>query len=489
LAEGFGRRVRNILSDRAFRELFPACQLAPDSQAAYRFETVAGGEFSAVGRGGPVTGRGASLLILDDLIKDSQEANSEAVCHGIIEWLESVVFTRMTPTGRILCVATRWSERDPVGWLMSQPGWTTLHLPAFAEASDPLGRKPGQALWPDRYPVEALAQIRKDVGPRVFACLYQGNVAAAAGTIFKRDWFRHYQHPPEKFTKIIQSWDTSFKTGRTNDYSVCATLGQTQNGIYLLALYRAKVEFPELKRKVGELADLWQPEEILVEDRASGQSLVQELKLSTSHPVIAVQVDRDKETRAAACTGYFESGRVLFPEGAAWLADLEDELASFPGSLHDDCVDAITQALNRLRSASGGVLGLVDYLKGLFDGKHTLPQELLQSKPQPVIASSRPAVEKNFTCPVCRSTATVRLGGPNTIHCNMCATDFDPQGNIPTVRNTIIVGVNCCSNPLPQRVSGFTRCGSCSAQSNERQAVGVSRAWYQSHRGSTRLPN
>jgi predicted phage terminase large subunit-like protein len=204
-----------------------------------------------------------------------------------------------------------------------------LHLPALAESvADPLGREIGEALWPSHYPVEALEAIRADVGGRVFQTLYQGNVSASQGTIFKRDWFRHYQQSPESFSRIIQSWDTAFKTGATNDYSVCATFGETQNGFYLLALYRAKVEFPELKRQVAQQANLWRPSEIYVEDKASGQSLIQELKLATTYPVIPVKIDRDKETRASAVTGYFESGRVLFPEGTAWLADVEDELAS-----------------------------------------------------------------------------------------------------------------------------------------------------------------
>lgn len=363
LSETWGRRVRNILSDPAFSEVFPSCKLSPDSAAAYRFTTTAGGEYSAVGRGGPVTGRGASLLILDDLIKDSSEANSETTCRGIIEWLQHVAFTRLTPNGRVIAISTRWSERDPMGWILQQNGWTVLHLPALAEkANDPLGRNIGEALWPGHYPVEALEAIRADVGGRVFECLYQGNVAASQGTIFKRDWFRRYQQPPENFSRIIQSWDTAFKTGATNDYSVCATIGETQNGFYLLALYREKVEFPELKRQVALQADFWKPSEIYVEDKASGQSLIQELKLATNYPVIPVKIDRDKETRASATTGYYEAGKVFFPEGAAWLADLEDELASFPGGLHDDCVDAICQALNRMRD-SGGLLGMLDLLK------------------------------------------------------------------------------------------------------------------------------
>lgn len=495
LSEGWGRRVRNTLGDPVFRELFPNCQLSPDSAAAYRFETVQGGEYSAVGRGGPVTGRGASLLILDDLIKDSAEANSETICRGIIDWLQNVAFTRLTPGGRVLAIATRWSEKDPMGWILQQHGWTVLHLPAFAEASDPLERVPGEALWPSRYPVEALEAIRSDVGSRVFACLYQGNVAAAQGTIFKRDWFRHYSQPPEKFNRIVQSWDTGFKTGQANDYSVCTTFGETSNGLYLLSLFRRKIEFPELKRQVALQADLWRPSEILVEDKASGQSLIQELKLSTSHPVIPVKVDRDKETRASAVTGYFESGRVLFPDpqNAPWVTDLEYELASFPGGRWDDQVDAIVQALNRLRASSAqGGLGWIEALKDWASGKRKLPASL-ESKPAPAAparpeASSKPAVER-FTCPnpTCKSTATVRLGGPNTVHCNQCRCDFDPQGNILRMPETEDPNHVHVWRVIP---GGQEKCDDCPQQrwiGSPPTFNGMSRAWYFNSRGTGRF--
>jgi predicted phage terminase large subunit-like protein len=415
LSETWGRRVRNILGDPAFQQVFPDCKLSPDSAASYRFTTTAGGEYTATGRGGPITGRGASLLVLDDLIKDSSEANSDTITRGIIEWLQQVAFTRLTPKGRILAVATRWSERDPMGWMMSQPGWTILHLPALAEsADDPLGREIGEALWPSQYSREALEQIRADIGSRAFQCLYQGNVSAAQGTIFKRDWFRHYDQAPspESFSRIVQSWDCAFKTGAANDYSVCATFGEAKNGFYLLSLYRGKIEFPELKRKVGELADFWRPSEIYIEDRASGQSLVQELKVATTYPVIAIKVDRDKETRASACTGYFEAGKILFPKDAAWLPDLEDELASFPGGLHDDCVDAICQALNRLRG-NGDAYGVLELMRDINAGRRRMPGE--------VRVSGYRAVE----CPPCLLGVN-RDGSKKEGH----ATRYSPTGQI-----------------------------------------------------------
>jgi predicted phage terminase large subunit-like protein len=482
LSETWGRRVRNILGDPAFAEVFPNCKLSADSAAAYRFTTTAGGEYSAVGRGGPITGRGASLLVLDDLIKDSSEANSDTICRGIVEWLQHVAFTRLTPNGRVPAVATRWSERDPMGWLLHQQGWTLLHLPALAESpADPLGRQIGEALWPSRYPVESLEAVRTDVGSRVFQTLYQGNVAAAQGTIFKRDWFRHYEQAPESFERIIQSWDTSFKTGATNDYSVCATIGVTKNSFYLLSLYRAKVEFPDLKRQVAQLADFWSPSEIYVEDKASGQSLVQELRLSTTYPVIPVKVDSDKETRASATTGYYEAGKVFFPSDASWLADLEDELASFPGGLHDDCVDSLSQALNRLRDANGGY-GLLDLAAQIQSGERKPVPSVEQMLSGSVTRVSNFEIEKAKLkrCPTCDSTATVVLGGPGMVHCNNCGANFDCDGNVSARPVTIIPGVNCCGDPLSQ-MNGM-RCGNCGRQRErapeEPAPRGISRGEY-----------
>ena len=337
------------------RAIFPSCILSEDSTAANRFCTSQGGSYFAVGRGGPLTGRGAHLLIIDDPLKDPQEANSETTRKALHEWFGSVAYTRLAPGGAIVLIQTRWHSDDLAGWLLSSninERWEVLSLPAIAERDESF-RREGEALWPERFDLAALERIRSVVGDRVFACLYQQKPAAAEGAIFKRAWWNTYRPLPEAhFAKVIQSWDTAFQTGAENDFSVCTTWGVSENAYFLLHLWRGKAEFPELKRVMTALAEHWNPTEILVEDRASGQSLIQEIKTSTRLPVISVKPDRDKQSRAQAITPIIETGRVFLPENAPWVQDFLDEMSSFPNGLHDDIVDSTSQALNHLRQRS-----------------------------------------------------------------------------------------------------------------------------------------
>jgi predicted phage terminase large subunit-like protein len=353
LANELGRRVRNFVSSPIHRRIFPDCRITRDSNSVHRFNTTAGGSFYAVGRGGPITGRGAHLLIIDDPIKNSAEARSETIRRTAFEWWREVVRTRLQSGGAIFLIGTRWHEDDLFGRIQRQPEselWDELCLAAIAEHDESF-RREGEALWPERYPLSELKKIRNDIGSAAFITLYQQRPTAAEGVIFRRDWWRSYRDRPT-FTRIVQSWDTGFKTGCDNDYSVCTTWGVNASGYYLLSLWRGKIEFPELKRRVAWLAAEWKPNVILVEDRASGQSLIQELRTMTRYPIRPIKVDTDKVTRAHAITPLIEAGKVFLPESAPWLNEYVDELAAFPNGLHDDAVDSTTQALNYLREQS-----------------------------------------------------------------------------------------------------------------------------------------
>lgn len=169
--------------------------------------------------------------------------------------------------------------------------------------------------------------------------------ATESGNLFLREYWRYFDEAP-RLQSIVMSLDSAFKVGTENDYSVCTTWGKAHDGYYLLHVWRGKVEFPELKRQVLGLADAWKPHVVLVEDKASGQSLIQELRRDSRLPVRPIQVDRDKLSRAHAVTPLVEAGKVFLPKSAVWLSDFIEELATFPKGAHDDQVDSMTQALN-----------------------------------------------------------------------------------------------------------------------------------------------
>jgi predicted phage terminase large subunit-like protein len=351
LATDFGRKVRNAIADPLHTAVFPKCKLSDDSGGQQKFNTTANGAYFAVGRGSGLTGRGAHLLLLDDLLKDRAEADSEVIRKGLHEWYSHVAYTRLMPDAAIVNIQTRWHEDDLGGrQLREHPDeWTVLNLPAIAEQDEPF-RKVGEALWPQWYPLATLEKIRTVIGSAAFISLYQQRPSAASGAVFQRSWWRMYAEPPADVKRIVFSLDTAFKTGAENDWTVCSVWGVTVNGFYLLHVWRQRVELPDLKRKLIELAADWNPNVILIEDAASGQSLIQELRAGTTLPVHPVKVDRDKVSRAHAVTPLIENGKVYLPESAPWRDTVLDETASFPHGQFDDICDSITQALNFLRA-------------------------------------------------------------------------------------------------------------------------------------------
>ncbi len=357
LAEKFSRRTRRICSSRML--------LSDERTAVGDWETAAGGGLRAVGVGGGVTGQGADLILIDDPIKSREEAGSAAFRERLWTWYTDDLYTRQEPGAAIVLILTRWHMDDLAGRILASEEaaeWTVISLPALAEANDPLGRSEGEALCPERFTERDLEQIRTVQGSS-FQALYQQRPSALEGAIFKREWWRYFREAP-KFQRIVQSWDTAFKTGQDNDYSVCTTWGVGETGYYLLDVWKRRVEFAGLKSIVVTLGEQFKPDTVLVEDKASGQSLIQELKRDTRLPILAVKVDSDKVSRAYAVTPIIETGRVFLPESAPWLADYLDTMANFPNAAHDDDVDSTTQALNHL-VGRWSTTGLIDFYRDM----------------------------------------------------------------------------------------------------------------------------
>lgn len=365
LADDFGRKVRNLVISEAHQWAFHGFSLSDDSQAANRFHTSMKGAYFAVGAGGPITGRGADLLLIDDPIKGREDAESETMRQRLKDWYTSVARTRLMPGGAIVVIQTRWHEDDLAGWLLREhqhEGWEVLNLPALAEPGDQVGRAEGDPLWPAAYPLAELLTIKRAIGARDWAALYQQRPSAAEGSIFKREhwqYFRPTETNPKaiiaslRVTRIIQAWDTAFKTKETNDYSVGVTIGITQSRYYVLDVWRDRCEFPDLKRALVAQAAKWAPHVVVIEDTAAGQSLIQELRRDTKLPLVPVKADRDKVSRANAVTPIHEAGLVYLPEDEPWLSDFTDELAGFPTAPHDDQVDAFVHGMIRAREIGG----------------------------------------------------------------------------------------------------------------------------------------
>lgn len=351
------RKARDIFVSPKLTSLFPDIRyrpetpgqevIIPERQAAHDWGTKQGGSYYAVGIGGGLTGRGFNIGIIDDPVKDAEEAESSTIRDKVWEWYTTVFRTRAQPDAAIIVVMTRWNQDDLVGRLLKQAQadptsdqWKVIHFKAIED---------NKALWAERYSLTELEKIRSSIGSRAFTSLYQGEPTIAEGNIIKREWWRYYKERPQ-INKIIHSWDTAFKEKQHNDYSVCTVWGETGNTYCLLDVWRGKVEFPELKRIAMSLAERDHPAAVVVEDKASGQSLIQELQRNTRLPVIPFKIDRDKVARAESVTPLIEAGKVLLPESASWLYDFMEELSSFPTGEHDDQVDSTTQALNYMRA-------------------------------------------------------------------------------------------------------------------------------------------
>ena len=366
LANKFSRKTRKIARERI--------ALSSDRTSVEDWETPEGGGYRAVGVGSGVTGQGCNGMLIDDPVKSREEANSIAYRERCWDWYTEDMYTRLEPGAWVILIMTRWHEDDLAGRILKSedgPNWTVVNLPALAEVDDPLKRKEGQALCPERYNADDLARIKSVLGS-AFTSLYQQRPSALEGEIFKREWWKYYNYgAPPVFKRIIQSWDTAFKKGQANDPSGCLTWGETDNGYYLLDRFNKKMEYPLLKQTAKQTAQTWKPAAVLIEDKASGQSLIQELKQDSTIPILPISVDIDKVARAHSVTPIVESGRCYLPDGPnapSWVLEYIDQMAMFPNAEHDEDVDCTSQALAYLARGSG-TTGFLDFMAQVAAGQ------------------------------------------------------------------------------------------------------------------------
>lgn len=418
LAKKFGRAVRELARDPKTHQAFPAFSMSRDSQAADEWHTTEGGSYKGVGIGGGTTGFPANALIMDDVVKNRAEAESMTYRERIWDFYVSSLENRKEPLDQEqpieLLIMTRWHPDDLAGRLMRTDDWAKgrwLHInfPAIQEieTGEEVSRKllppdhplhipqdvptwkvaPNKrhyketkrvALWPSRFPIEELDRKRA-LNERDFEALYQQKPYIEGGNIIKLDWWQWYDEVPHLSCLII-AVDTSFKKGQDNDYSVALVAGISPEGdIYITDVVRAKYDFPELKDRMIRLNAHYRGRGLrafYIEDKASGQSLIQELKRQSGLSVIPYKVNNDKVARVNAITPLIEGGRVYLPKKAPWLDDFVNEAIQFPNGTHDDQVDALSIALDSLSRMS---VQSAELMSGPIDASRSLNQEAMFS--------------------------------------------------------------------------------------------------------------
>lgn len=365
LADGFGRKVRNAVADPRHTRSFPDSVLSDDSQSAKKFNTTKGGVYYAVGVGGPVTGRGADVLIIDDPLKNREEADSKLIRDKLWDWYASTAYTRLMPGGAVVLVQTRWHEDDLAGRMMrGHEEFEILNLPALAEENDPLARLPGTALWPEQYSEIALENIRATIGEREFAALYQQRPAPLEGALFRRSWIQ--RNPvPRSGHRIAMGVDLALSLKEGSDYTAIVVMARDEFGkLYILDAVRERADFPTALNLIRLMADKWRPARIAIEQVAYQAVVVQELLRNTTLPIKGVTPDKDKLTRAQPLALRYEQGLVSHADLPSWF---EDELLAFPQSIHDDAVDAMVYAYQAVMALSGAGVSMPHPGDMLFD--------------------------------------------------------------------------------------------------------------------------
>ncbi|MBA2333608.1 MAG: phage terminase large subunit [Acidobacteriota bacterium] len=388
LANRFSRKIKRVLSDNAAGRSKP---ISSTLNAVAEWETTQGGGVRAVGVGGGVTGFGAGLIVIDDPVKSRAEAESEIYRDKVSEWFNDDIYTRLEPDAAIILIQTRWHDDDLAGRLLNEMAdggeyWEVVSLPALAEAaipysrfqipnsaessnlesgiwnmksSDPLGRREGHALCPQRFNEAALLRIKRKLGSYSFSALYQQRPVPIEGGLFKRTWFKNFVDKCPDGLRLARAYDLAVSTKTSADYTASFLCGFDKVGnLYIADGFRKRLEYPEQRRYVLERIAAERGAQHGIESALHGKAFVQDLRREITVRGVSlkdVRVDADKFTRALAWANLAEEGKVYIVRGG-WNQDFLDEVCRFTGKgdKHDDQVDAVSLAVQMLSKSWSG---------------------------------------------------------------------------------------------------------------------------------------
>lgn len=357
LSAKLSRDSRAVIESPWYREAFPQTRIDPRKNSETEFETTARGYRLSTSVGGTLTGRGGNYIIIDDPMKPG-EAASETKRAAVIEFYDSTLVSRLDDKteGVIIVIMQRLHVGDLIGHIIEKdPGWTHLNLPAIADVPQDIAidddtiyrRRAGELLHPEREPQFVLDELKISMGSQAFSAQYQQMPIPPGGALIREEWLQKYACAPERRPgdQIIQSWDTASKVSEKNDYSVCTTCLVRGSDYYVLDVFRARLEFPDLMREVVRREARFNATAVLIGDAASGTGLIQALRSDRRVQPIPIRAKGDKIERLEAQSAVIEAGRVRLPEAAPWLEDFKLELLAFPYGRFDDQVDSLSQLL------------------------------------------------------------------------------------------------------------------------------------------------